>query len=193
MNAAGQSGLAPRTEVEPAATITGKGTAAWVYRSTPMDNSAQRDLDAPAPTIMRGHETPQWVRFGNQDHSAVRSVDEPAATLRYSERANACDWIYDRPATTVQGDPRIAEPGHRDREGGVSQFDGESVRVTVTEAAILQSFRPDYPWQGSKTKQFEQVGNAIPPLLAAAILGHLLNVDGWQDVCRGWFASESVA
>lgn len=83
-------------------------------------------------------------------------------------------WVMDRPATTVCADARLAQPGHRDREGGERQFGEDTVRVTVEEAGVLQSFPADYPWQGTKTKRYEQVGNAVPPLLAAAILAPLV-------------------
>ena len=79
-------------------------------------------------------------------------------------------WVLSRPATTVQGDPRIGRPGHKDREGGESQFEQGSVRITVTEAAILQSFPAAYPWHGNQGDRFLQVGNAVPPGLAAAVL-----------------------
>jgi DNA (cytosine-5)-methyltransferase 1 len=74
----------------------------------------------------------------------------------------------DRPAQP------ISQPGRHDPEKSGSQ-QKNAVRVTVQEAAILQSFRPDYPWHGSKSKQYQQVGNAIPPLLARAILSELID------------------
>jgi DNA (cytosine-5)-methyltransferase 1 len=81
-------------------------------------------------------------------------------------------WPYGRPATTLMGDPRVFRPDHHG-DGHPPQHYG-AIRITVAEALTLQGFRPDYPVQGTKTKQFEQVGNAVPPPLAAAVLSVLV-------------------
>jgi len=139
---------------------------------------------APAPALT-SKSGGQWVLKHNaRANATVRSVDEPAATLHFGHARNEFEWIHTRPATTVCATNRVAPPGHRDRSPeGESQFASpDTVRITVPEASVLQSFPVDYPWQGTRTKQFEQVGNAVPPMLAAHVVAAAsgLPVREWQ-------------
>jgi len=112
----------------------------------------------------------------------VRPVDHPAATVtgadnyyaftsdQWTERNPERDmpsWCWARPSTTIVGSFKpeiVAAPGYRTTVS--RQNAPNSVRVTVHEAGVLQSFPADYPWQGAKGKQFLQAGNAVPPGLA---------------------------
>ena len=142
----------------------------------------------PAPTITsaggKAGANLRWkFRNNNNNNACERSMDEPAGTLFFGQRSNWAAWTVERPATTVQGDPTLGRPGHKDRDKGESQFAVDSVRITVEEAAALQSMPPWYPWQGTKTAQFRQVGDLFPPLAAIAVLGVATGAD-WQPVAE---------
>ena len=100
-------------------------------------------------------------------------------------------WVFDRPATTIVSSFRpdiVSPPGFRHAGDGPRQTQPGAVKVTVDEAAQLQSFPAGYPWQGSMTKQREQIGNAVPPMLAAHLLAPLVgglvpkSPPAWRDL-----------
>lgn len=116
-------------------------------------------VDAPAPTFTA--EAPRWVwtlRSNNQANATVRSADEPAGTLFFGHRANECLWV---------AEPVPDAGSTADRDPGDAP---DPIRITAVEAGILQTFPADHPWAGNKGQVFGQIGNAVPPLLAAHLL-----------------------
>lgn len=188
-----------RAAREPAPTLTAK-TRSWtrkpcvqIRRGGARIAEGFDPMSAPAQAVTtrvnRWHACGVWAwRNGNQRNAAVRDAQAPAPTVHFGHRANqvewvpadgqptvASSWVARRPATTVACDRRVHPPGHKqnasDPPGRYQQRRGaNAVRVTVVQAAVLQGFRADYPWQGPRTRQFEQVGNAVPPPLARRVL-----------------------
>lgn len=127
-------------------------------------------LTEPSPTVHGQESQWQWrlVSPGRSYTSSRRRADpslEPAPTIALGH--NVAAWCWERPSTTIQGDLRVAQPGHHDH-----CRDEDLIPVTISELGVLQGFPADHPWQAPGRSS--QVGNAIPPPLAAACLRALV-------------------
>mgnify|MGYP001405770349 CR=1 FL=1 len=152
---------------------TGKpsGRAKWYRhgcRSVVMNHTARnhmrsdlhRYLFAASYALANG-KSAQICDFPKQLLPAHKNIGDEDKKEYFSDRFRV--QIGSKPSTTITS--HISKDGHY-----FIHYDPAQCRsLTVREAARLQTFPDNYKFEGVRTSQYHQVGNAVPPALAAQI------------------------
>ena len=125
-----------------------------------MDSDIQRYFFAALYSEVHG-TSPKLADFPSQLLPKHKNVKIGRQGKMFSDRFRV--QLANTQATTITS--HISKDGHY-----FIHYDPSQCRsLTVREAARLQTFPDNYKFEGPRTAQYHQVGNAVPPLLAQKI------------------------
>jgi DNA (cytosine-5)-methyltransferase 1 len=144
-----------------------------------------RDID------LSGMPIRDWWSCGRFDPPAEQTPN-PWSQFPRTTMAQALDWpsgvqVNTRGDRKTPGgnlfsadEPAVSLTGNGARTWYRTDLGSVAGRIQSDQAGILQGFPPDYPWQGSRTSQFQQVADSVSPLAGAAIVGAAAGLP-WED------------
>jgi DNA (cytosine-5)-methyltransferase 1 len=136
----------------------------------------------------RGHMEADLSRYAFASAFAEVTARSPSASDFPQELAPAhANWttgkFADRFRVQCWGGPATTVTSHISKDGHyfIHPDTLQCRSLTVREAARLQTFPDNYFFEGNRTQQFVQVGNAVPPLLAYKIAAAVHRILGEQN------------
>ena len=135
-------------------------------------HQAVRTLDQPAPTVTAGHDSGNRGFIDEDGQFFVADVEQVAALQPYPSSLRSNYGTGGDPSK--RGERTIDQPAATlTSKADRNKWDGER-GMSTEEAALLQTYDRPFVWPCSKTKAMLQIGNAVPPLLAQAVLEALV-------------------